>query len=58
MLNFAIFILRTADQQQHGAPPWRGFSGHWMLFYLVSIAMLYLGTHPKNVTAVQRSDGN
>jgi hypothetical protein len=57
MLNFAIFILRTADQQQHGVPPWRGFSGHWMIFYLVSIAMLYLATHPKNVTAVQRFDG-
>jgi hypothetical protein len=61
MINFAIFWFRTADQPKHGsqgAPPWRGFSGHWMLFYLLSIALLYLGTHPKNVTAVQRSDGN
>jgi len=58
MLNFAVFFFRTAGQPKQDVLPWRGFSGHWTLFYLVSIAMLYLAMHPKNVTAVQQPDGN
>lgn len=60
MLNSAIFWFRTADQPKHGSQgllPSRNFSGDWMIFYLLSIALLYLGTHPKNVTAVQQFDG-
>lgn len=61
MLNSAIFSFRAAYQPKlgpQGPLPFRNFSGGWMIFYLVSIAMLYLGTHPQNVTAIQQPDGN
>jgi hypothetical protein len=45
-VNFAIFILlmmvRGDPNTGNGVPPevWRGFSGHWMLFYAVPLAAL------------------
>ena len=44
MANFIIFIFTAGSSKQHGAPSaimWRGFSGHWMVFYLFSFGMLY-----------------
>ena len=45
LVNFAIFMFHVPTDKQHGpeAPPevWRGFSGHWMLFYSAALAMLY-----------------
>ena len=41
MINFVVFLVLTADYPKHVVPFWlelRGFSGHWMLFYTVSLA--------------------
>ena len=41
MINFVVFLVLTADYPKHGVPFWlelRGFSGHWMMFYTVSLA--------------------
>ena len=45
IVNFAIFILFLAPTGKHvsGDPPsavWRGFSGHWMVFYSAGLAIL------------------
>ena len=45
IVNFAIFILFLAPtgKQVGGNPPsvvWRGFSGHWMVFYSAGLAIL------------------
>lgn len=49
LANFALFMVTTATQHNHPTPAveWRGFSGHWMVFYLWSFAFLYAGVHPK-----------
>jgi len=45
MINFVVFMFIAPTGKQHGpsTPPevWRGFSGHWMLFYSAALAMLY-----------------
>jgi len=45
MVNFLLFMINAPTGKQHGpdTPPevWRGFSGHWMLFYSAAFAMLY-----------------
>ena len=41
IVNFALFFLRTSGQP-HPPPPdsvWRGFSGHWMLFYCAGLTV-------------------
>lgn len=43
-LNFGLFALKApTDHQSHplDAMQWRGFSGHWMLFYYVAATALY-----------------
>jgi hypothetical protein len=44
LVNFAIFWFQSASMgKQVGSPPaltWRGFSGHWMLFYCAAFAIL------------------
>jgi hypothetical protein len=44
-LNFAFFMITSSFSHQNGGNPpfpvWRGFSGHWMLFYSASFALLY-----------------
>jgi hypothetical protein len=43
VVNFAIFFLQMAPLgKQEGTSPltWRGFSGHWMVFYCASFAIL------------------
>jgi hypothetical protein len=43
-VNFFIFILQqppgTAPKGQNPALEWRGFSGHWMVFYCASFVIL------------------
>jgi hypothetical protein len=42
--NFASFLIQAGKQKQHGPITplfWRGFSGHWMVFYLFSFGLLY-----------------
>lgn len=42
--NFFSFVLVAPDKQHEHTPSalmWRGFSGHWMLFYFMSFALLY-----------------
>jgi hypothetical protein len=44
LVNFMLFIAHAPSGQSGGDPPgiiWRGFSGHWMVFYLTALAMLY-----------------
>jgi hypothetical protein len=43
-INFALFMLRTqhpSSGSNPGLSEWRGFSGHWMLFYGAAFAILY-----------------
>ena len=43
-VNFAFFISQSSRQDpanQVSAGDWRGFSGHWMLFYSTTVAILY-----------------
>jgi len=47
IVNFLFFMTNTPAGGRSPAPPtqvWRGFSGHWMLFYGISFALLYAGT--------------
>ena len=42
--NFGFFLVQAGNQKKHGpitALMWRGFSGHWMVFYLFSLGLLY-----------------
>jgi hypothetical protein len=45
MINFAIFWLQAPVGKQFGneipIQEWRGFSGHWMLFYCAAMTMLW-----------------
>jgi len=44
LLNFAIFFFQAPHGGSGANPPpmvWRGFSGHWMLFYSAALATLY-----------------
>jgi hypothetical protein len=44
VVNFAIFFFQTVPMGRQVGPPsaltWRGFSGHWMVFYCASFAIL------------------
>jgi hypothetical protein len=44
-VNFALFMAKAPTGKSGGedTPPivWRGFSGHWMLFYSAALATLY-----------------
>jgi len=48
-VNFFVFILQappgTAPKGQSPAVEWRGFSGHWMLFYCASFVILSSALH-------------
>ena len=48
LANFAIFMVTLArhHNQTTRLMEWRGFSGHWMLFYSWSFAFLYAAAHP------------
>ncbi len=54
--NFAWFMIQLALHHNEMTPvmEWRGFSGHWMLFYVWSFAFLYAATHPQG--RLSRSD--
>jgi hypothetical protein len=45
VLNFMYFFFQPPTGNDDGANPpalvWRGFSGHWMVFYLAALAILY-----------------
>lgn len=43
-VNFALFMAKAPTGKGGGDTPpivWRGFSGHWMLFYSAALATLY-----------------
>jgi hypothetical protein len=44
LVNFAIFFMATRQHRPAGAAPpsdvWRGFSGHWMVFYSAGLTIL------------------
>jgi hypothetical protein len=43
-INFAIFFIQTQGYSNGTVPhslEWRGFSGHWMVFYSVALSVLY-----------------
>lgn len=49
-VNFALFFAHPGERGQGMNPPaatWRGFSGHWMLFYSAAFAVLYAAEHRK-----------
>jgi hypothetical protein len=51
--NFFRGFFLTAAPYTHGAPgvtEWRMFSGHWMLFYFSSLALLYSGIQSGTAT--------
>lgn len=45
VVNFMYFFFQAPTGHTEGADPpalvWRGFSGHWMVFYLSALAILY-----------------
>lgn len=44
IVNFLFFMTQAPKKQSGNNPPpivWRGFSGHWMVFYSAALAMLY-----------------
>jgi len=46
ILNFALFMAQapSSGNKTGGNPPaivWRGFSGHWMVFYGAALAIFY-----------------
>jgi hypothetical protein len=54
ILNFALFIILeivsgNSKESRSGTPPnvFRGFSGHWMVFYCAAMAILYSAIHVK-----------
>jgi hypothetical protein len=53
LLNFTVFMVHMATS--HGPDSqlwlWRGFSGHWMLFYFWSFSFLYDVVRPPNSAA-------
>lgn len=46
--NFVLFMVAAALNHGHASPlqEWRGFSGHWMLFYFWSFGFLYAAVYP------------
>ena len=43
-INFAIFMYNVQTGKVAATPEpmeWRGFSGHWMIFYFAAFAILY-----------------
>jgi hypothetical protein len=54
LVNFAVFMMIAPTGKQIGGDPptpiWRGFSGHWMVFYSVGLAVF--------TTAYQRGISN
>jgi len=44
-INFMYFVTQAPTHSNEGGDPpamvWRGFSGHWMVFYLYALAILY-----------------
>jgi hypothetical protein len=54
--NFIIFMIIAPSEKQVGhVPPsaaWRGFSGHWMLFYSAGLAILSTA-HRKGVSNLE-----
>lgn len=55
LINFAIFIFHAPKGKHDNGPPppivWRGFSGHWMLFY--SAGLMVVTTAYRRATADQ-----
>lgn len=46
LLNFVFFAVQTTQYPKNAVPDlveYRGFSGHWMVFYFVGAATLYSG---------------
>lgn len=59
-LNFALFIAKAPTGGGGANPPpvvWRGFSGHWMVFYSAAMAILYSAAKA-NANARRCSNGH
>jgi len=50
-VNFFYFFIQESNEPSGSGEPsamvWRGFSGHWMAFYIGSLAILYSATKEK-----------
>jgi len=47
IVNFVFFMIQTTDYAKNEVPlliEYRGFSGHWLIFYYASAATLYSAT--------------
>jgi hypothetical protein len=52
-VNFALFVVRGEPGGSGANTPaltWRGFSGHWMLFYSAALAILYSAAQANALT--------
>jgi hypothetical protein len=57
MVNFAVFMIMVWGEPKNtpiGPLHWRGFSGHWMVFYSAALAVLYPAAIYKRETHFQR----
>ncbi|HEV2463904.1 MAG TPA: DUF3592 domain-containing protein [Acidobacteriaceae bacterium] len=59
LVNFAIFMVHAPPDGTSGPltpEMWRGFSGHWMVFYSAAFAIFYSATvSPKSTAEARRS---
>src|SRR5262249_25867443 len=54
LINFALFMLTSVHGKPTESQELRGFSGHWMAFYAVGIAMLYSSTRAEEFDRSRR----
>jgi hypothetical protein len=60
-VTFVQFIAQTTAYARNEVPEiveYRGFSGHWMIFYYVAAAALYSATRPGNLGQPKCSRGH
>jgi hypothetical protein len=62
VINFMYFFTQapTGHSEDADPPPmvWRGFSGHWMVFYLAALAILYSTAARQNAETQRCTNGH
>jgi hypothetical protein len=53
LVNFMLFMTKAPSGGSGANPPavvWRGFSGHWMVFYSAALAILYSAARSEDIS--------
>lgn len=58
IINYIIFIISGVESNGPGTPAsvFRGFSGHWMIFYSIEVSAFYSFLHSEKYITFQHSD--